>query len=84
VGIIHDYIFENAQKLCESHQGLHYVVVKNTIVSERSQGNIGFPDYPCQEIFYFRCQDQTIIPFENGIGYCFIPESQLKETLENK
>lgn len=76
VQIIHDYIFTNGQNACADHEGLHYVVQKTTIKQVGDN-----EDYPCSEITKFRCQDGTVHNFDTGIGYCFISESQLQETL---
>ncbi len=76
--IIHDYIFFNAEKLCASNGGLHYIVA-TTKVETNSDWR-----YPCEEKFQIRCQDQSIKNFSSGVAWCFISESQFKETLEGK
>jgi hypothetical protein len=87
VGIIHDYIFTMADNTCRLHSGLHYVVSDNTLYSKtsgRDRHDDDDDDYPCHEIFYFRCQDGSVTKYDDEIGHCFIPESQLQETLEGK
>lgn len=74
--IVHDYVFENGVKECKSHGGLYYVVTK-TDIKEIGPNE----DYPCKETIKFRCQDHTLISFDTGVGYCFIQEGQLKESL---
>jgi hypothetical protein len=79
VGIIHDYVFTNAENICKTHNGLHYVVQVTDIEEVGSDKN-----YPCSEKTQFRCQDGTLHTFETGVGYCFISEMQLDDTLNNK
>ena len=79
VGIIHDYIFINAEKTCKVHDGLHYVVQVTDIEEVGSDKN-----YPCSEKTQFRCQDGTLHTFETGVKFCFISEMQLDDTLNNK
>jgi hypothetical protein len=81
--IVHDYIFTNAQKTCANHGGLHYIVVSETIESDSSgRFDDGSKDYPCRSIHGFRCQDQTLFKFNDGVAYCFISESQYEETMQ--
>lgn len=86
--IVHDYIFENAIKMCENHEGLHYILADTTIFAEKSHKFAEYgdddSDYPCKDTFKFRCQDGTLLNFDDGAGYCFISESQFKETMDNK
>lgn len=80
--IVHDYIFYNAQKMCKDHDGFHYVVPVQTTEAE-STGRLGHDkDYPCHDIYAVRCQDQTLLFFNDGVGYCFIRESQYEETMQ--
>jgi hypothetical protein len=74
-GIVHDYIFKNAEKICKLHGGVHYIVSNMTIAIDKDRR------FPCDDTTLIRCQDQTLHNFEDGIGYCFIPRSQIKETL---
>lgn len=76
-GIIHDYIFIAGQKICNSHEGLHYIVQETTLEP-------GPDDKPCNEITKFRCQDGSLHNFTTGIGYCFISEMQLNDTLNKQ
>lgn len=83
IGIIHDYIFENANKMCKLHSGLHYIVSVQTIESEYSKPrNVDFKDYPCTQVYKVRCQDQILFEINDGIAWCFIPQAQLRETLK--
>lgn len=75
VGIVHDYIFNHATKQCKDHGGLHYVVAQNIITGSEKDY------YPCHDVYKFRCQDQSLFDFDDGIGYCGISESQIKESL---
>jgi hypothetical protein len=78
IEIVHDYIFENGQKTCATHQGFHYVVSRTVIQSEGDN-----KDYPCYSEIKFRCQDGSLHSFDDGVGYCFISEAQLDETNRN-
>jgi hypothetical protein len=80
-GIVHDYIFINATKMCESHGGLHYIVSDSTIFAKSSERYGHGYDYPCEDKFLVRCQDQVLLNFYDGVAWCFISESQLQETL---
>jgi len=77
IGMVHDYIFTNATRGCEQHSGLHYIVSVSTIFSK---GDKNHP-YPCRDYYKFRCQDGTLLDFDDGVGYCFISEEQLQESL---
>lgn len=81
IGKVHDYEINGAKKSCENHGGLHYIVDIETL-SKETTGTMDFNDYPCSDRLKFRCQDDTLINFDTGIGYCFISEIQLQETLE--
>lgn len=82
VGIIHDYVFTNANRACKDHDGLHYIVVSETIEAKSTERYGHSDDYPCSSVHGFRCQDGTLHKFYDGIGYCFISESQLDETMQ--
>lgn len=82
--IVHDYIIENATDMCKDHMDLHYIVVDQVVLEEVIQFSYMHQRYPCHTNFIFRCQDGTALPFSDGVGYCFISESQLKESLEAK
>ena len=77
VGIVHDYIIRNAQKICASHSGLHYIVSVQTIMDKGER-----EDYPCTEVFKVRCQDQVLLQINDEIAWCFIPKMQLDESLK--
>lgn len=77
VGMVHDYVFKQAEDACRSHEGLHYVVSIRDIYSEGED-----KDYPCADSFKIRCQDGTLLTLDDGIGYCFISEMQLEESLK--
>ncbi len=81
VGIIHEYIFREAEDVCSGNAGLHYIVSINKIEAKSSKD--GREDYPCSGEFRVRCQDQTLKIIDDS-GYCFISESQLEETLRKK
>lgn len=76
IGIIHDYVFFEAQRSCEPHQGLHYIVSDRTTFGKGKEN-----EYPCTDLYKFRCQDGTVIDFDSGTIWCFISQSQLEETL---
>lgn len=82
VGIVHDYVINNAIKACDNNGGLHHIVQKMDIYADKSNSLVDFNDYPCSEVFYFTCQDQTVFKFKDGIAFCFIPESQIQETIK--
>lgn len=88
VGIIHDYIFANAIKMCKSHQGLHYIVAEQDLTVGKSfltyDAKSEFDTYPCHDQYHIRCQDGKLLQFDDGVGFCFISEGQLKETFEGK
>jgi hypothetical protein len=77
IEIVHDYIFYNGTKVCESHEGLHNIVSKTTLFDGEAKS------YPCHKDIKFRCQDGSLHEFETGIGFCFISEMQLDETNRN-
>ncbi len=83
IGIIHDYMFQNALQLCEAHGGLHYIVTDTTITAKSSERH-GSDDYPCEDPYLVRCQDQTLIKQDTGAAWCFISERQVRESLEGK
>lgn len=75
-GIVHDYIFQNALKVCQNRESdLHYIVSNLELKVDNEQM------FPCREFFIIRCQDGTDHQLHDGIGHCFIPRSQLKESL---
>ena len=74
-------MYENATNLCEQYAGFHYMVHITDIAAEQSDGYEGGKDYPCIEQTKIRCQDGTLLNFDTGIGFCFIGQSQLEETL---
>jgi hypothetical protein len=74
VNIVHDYVLNRATETCTDHGGLHYVVTNSSVEDDGDS-------YPCKNTFAFRCQDQTLHKFNDGVAYCFISESQLQETL---
>lgn len=79
IGMVHDYIFQYAEKNCSTHQGLHYIVSIQNI----EKGEIdGYHDYPCTEVYKIRCGDQTLLTYDDGAGFCSIPKMQLDETLK--
>ena len=80
--MVHDYVIYNANKDCIDHGGLHYIVSINTIEKESSGREEGWKDYPCSEVFKFRCQDQTLLDFDSGIAWCGISEMQFEESLK--
>ncbi len=73
MNIIHDYVFHNAINMCSEHGGFHYILQINDISKKEN--------YPCKETIKIRCQDGSLLNFDSGIGYCFIGELQLEETL---
>jgi hypothetical protein len=77
VAIVHDYIVVEGERECSNHSGLHYVVSITTIYGNGD-------DYPCSDLFRFRCQDGTLIPFNSGATHCFISQGQLDDTLKGK
>lgn len=77
VGIVHDYVFENAKKLCANNGGVHYIV-SNRILFEKGERET----YPCTDTYKIRCQDQVLLDFDSEVKYCFISKSQLDETLQ--
>ena len=76
-GIVHDYVFTHATLYCNDHGGMHYIVTRRILFENDDRDR-----YPCNVTYKIRCQDGTVIDFEDGVAYCFISESQLKETLE--
>jgi hypothetical protein len=84
VNITHQWIFEWANRLCERHEGLHYIVTDTMIYSKDSTTGYGKNDYPCYEIHYFRCQDGALIKFPDPATHCFISEDQIDDTLSNR
>lgn len=80
VGIIHEYILYGAQKACEKHDGLHYIVTSETIEAEHSSNDRH--DYPCHGVYGIRCQDDTLFNFDSEVKWCFISESQLSKTMK--
>lgn len=76
IGIIHDYMFRAAEHVCEPHEGLHYIVSISSVENKKNS--------PCHNLYKFRCQDQSLINFDDGVGFCVIQEMQLSETLETK
>lgn len=80
VGMVHDYIITQANDLCKSHSGLHYIVSVQDIYSKGGENH----EYPCDEVFKVRCQDSVILEIHDGIAYCIIPKMQLDETLKGQ
>ena len=83
IGMVHEYIFHEAERKCAYHQGVHYIVSIETEYAETT-GKMSFNDYPCTSKYKFRCEDGFIIDFDSGGAYCFIEHEQLQETLEGK
>ena len=82
LAIVHDYMFENALELCKDHKGFHYMVHESKILAKETKGYDS--DYPCEERTLIRCQDGSLQRFETGVAHCFISESQIDDTLNNK
>lgn len=85
IGITHAHIFKQAEKLCKSHGGTHYIVTIREIYSEYSDHqdeNFGYKDYPCNVRFKVRCEDQVLLEANDEVIYCFINQLQLEETLD--
>lgn len=78
IGIVHDYMIENAVRLCSLHGGLHYIVTDTSVLASSNH------EYPCTDIYVVRCQDGSAIKQDTGIEWCFISESQIRESLEQK
>lgn len=77
INIVHDYIFWNAKNLCKSHgSDLHYIVAKTHLF------DVNDKYFPCKETIKIRCQNADIIDFDTGVGFCFISQDQLEETLK--
>lgn len=82
IGIVHDYVIHKANEVCSTNDGLHYIVPNMTIYQARSAGWTGdFNDYPCKEVFKIRCQNGALFEVKEDIGFCFIPEDQIMESL---
>ncbi len=77
--MVHDYVINNAIKSCSSHEGLHYIVSMRTVLGKESKNYT--KDYPCMDLYKFRCQDNTLIEFNSGVTHCFIDQMQLDESL---
>lgn len=79
IGIVHDYVFTNATKLCKNEGSeLHYIVSDLKLKIDKNKS------YPCQEDFIVRCQNGKDYTMKSEIAYCFIPRSQLLESLDAK
>ena len=74
-GIIHDYMIKQAESVCIFHGNLHYIVSIMKLKTDKDKS------YPCSITMKVRCQDQTLHEIHDGIGFCFIPRGQLKESL---
>jgi len=77
IGLVHNYIFYNAVKMCANHGGLHYIVTDVSMADDNTSN-------PCDEKIKIRCQDQVLLDFNSGVKYCFIQRMQLEETLGDK
>lgn len=88
VGIVHDYIIKRAELSCAKNGGLHYIVEDTTILAKKSHEYDEYghddEDFPCTELYKFRCQNRTILYFHSGVGHCFISEDQLLKTLKDE
>lgn len=74
-GIIHGYIIRKAIDMCANHEGLNFIISKSTIFSKGKSG-----EFPCKDVYKFRCQDGTTLDYDEGAEYCVISEAQIKET----
>jgi hypothetical protein len=75
LGIIHDYIFSEGIEQCKLHDGLHYIVVDETISDMKDDRK------PCNGTFIFSCQNAKKIKFNSEASYCFISEIQIDDAL---
>lgn len=77
--MVHDYVIDWANHLCEGHEGLHYIVPMSTPITKGSWAPM------CEDLFRIRCQDEYLIEFDAGEGCCdCVSKMQWDETMKDK
>src|ERR1700688_4613340 len=67
LAIVHNYMFDNALRLCEGRKGFHYIVHESKILAKDSPP-YHMDDYPCEERTLIRCNDGSLQQFETGVA----------------
>lgn len=83
IGMVHDYVIDEATRLCGDHRGVHYIVAIKTLYGKSSNRTEYGDDYPCTDAYRVRCQDGKLRYFDSGAAYCFIDQDQLQKTLDD-
>ena len=80
VGMVHDYVIERAAGYCREYgSSLHYILPK----VKRTTNYLGDMQY-CDDIFYVRCQDDTLIIMTSQMFCGGVTDIQTDESLQEK